>query len=130
MFIYLTERQAAREGTQAGGVGEEEAGSQPRSLMWGSIPERRDHALSRRPTPSDCATPASPPEQFFKKFMTSLGRLGGTAVKRLPSAQGVILAFRDRVPHRAPPLGACFFLSHSPCLCSLSHWLSLSLSNK
>ena len=26
-FIYLTERQAAREGTQAGGVGEEEAGS-------------------------------------------------------------------------------------------------------
>ena len=30
MFIYLTERerQPAREGTQAGGVGEEEAGSQ------------------------------------------------------------------------------------------------------
>ena len=32
------ERQPAREGTQAGGVGEEEAGSQRRSLMWGSIP--------------------------------------------------------------------------------------------
>ena len=28
LFIYLTERQAVREGTQAGGVGEEEAGSQ------------------------------------------------------------------------------------------------------
>ena len=27
LFIYLTERQPAREGTQAGGVGEEEAGS-------------------------------------------------------------------------------------------------------
>ena len=27
-FIYLTERQPAREGTDAGGVGEEEAGSQ------------------------------------------------------------------------------------------------------
>ena len=24
-------------------------------------------------------------------------------------------------------LGACFFLSHSPCLCSLSHWLSFSV---
>ena len=24
---------------------------------------------------------------------------------------------------------ACFFISHFPCLCSLSHWLSLSLSN-
>ena len=32
------------------------------------------------------------------------GRLGGTAVKRLPSAQGVIPALRDRAPHRAPPL--------------------------
>ena len=47
-FIYLfdRERQPAREGTQVGGVGEEEAGSQQRSLMWGLIPECRDHALS------------------------------------------------------------------------------------
>uniref|UniRef100_A0A452RTT3 Sperm associated antigen 9 n=1 Tax=Ursus americanus TaxID=9643 RepID=A0A452RTT3_URSAM len=43
LFIYLTERQPAREGTPAWGVGEEEAGSQWRSLMQGSIPERRDH---------------------------------------------------------------------------------------
>ena len=28
LFIYLTERETAREGAQAGGVGEEEAGSQ------------------------------------------------------------------------------------------------------
>uniref|UniRef100_A0A452US19 Ferritin n=1 Tax=Ursus maritimus TaxID=29073 RepID=A0A452US19_URSMA len=55
------------------------------------------------------------------------GRLGGAVVKRLPSAQDVILAFWDRVPHQSPPLGACFFLSRSPCLCSLSRWLSLSL---
>uniref|UniRef100_A0A452RMQ9 Nuclear factor of activated T cells 3 n=1 Tax=Ursus americanus TaxID=9643 RepID=A0A452RMQ9_URSAM len=27
-------------------------------------------------------------------------------------------------------MDTCFFLSHSPCLCSLSLWLSLSLSNK
>ena len=32
------------------------------------------------------------------------GRLGGTAVKRLPSAQGVIPALWDRAPHRAPLL--------------------------
>ena len=51
-------------------------------------------------------------------------------VKRLPSAQDVIPALWDRAPHQAPPLGACFFLSHSPCLCSLSRWLSLSLWNK
>ena len=30
------------------------------------------------------------------------GRLDGSAVEHLPSAQGVILGFRDRVPHRAP----------------------------
>ena len=29
------------------------------------------------------------------------GHLGGTAVKRLPSAQGVISALWDRAPHRA-----------------------------
>uniref|UniRef100_A0A452SUX3 Ras GTPase-activating protein 1 n=1 Tax=Ursus americanus TaxID=9643 RepID=A0A452SUX3_URSAM len=39
-----------------------------------------------------------------------------------PSAQGVIPALWHRAPHQAPPLGACFFLSHSPCFCSLSLW--------
>ena len=38
LFIRQRQRQPVREGTQAGGVGEEEAGSQRRSLMWGSIP--------------------------------------------------------------------------------------------
>ena len=38
-FIYSTEIETASErGNTAGGVGEEEAGSQWRSLMWGSIP--------------------------------------------------------------------------------------------
>ena len=32
------------------------------------------------------------------------GRLGGTAVERLPSAQGVIPALWDRAPHQAVPL--------------------------
>uniref|UniRef100_A0A452VE81 Immunity related GTPase cinema n=1 Tax=Ursus maritimus TaxID=29073 RepID=A0A452VE81_URSMA len=60
------ERQAAREGTQAGGVGEGEAGFQQRSLMWGSIPECRDHALSQRQTLNDCATQASRICPIFK----------------------------------------------------------------
>ena len=30
------------------------------------------------------------------------GRLGGSAVWRLPSSQGVILETQDGVPHRAP----------------------------
>ena len=42
LFIYVKERQPAREGTQAGGVGEEEAGSQRRSPMWDSILECQD----------------------------------------------------------------------------------------
>uniref|UniRef100_A0A452TI32 acireductone dioxygenase (Fe(2+)-requiring) n=1 Tax=Ursus maritimus TaxID=29073 RepID=A0A452TI32_URSMA len=37
-----------------------------------------------------------------------MGRLGGTAVKRLPSAQGVIPVFWDRAPHRARAPGAAW----------------------
>uniref|UniRef100_A0A452V1E0 60S ribosomal protein L29 n=1 Tax=Ursus maritimus TaxID=29073 RepID=A0A452V1E0_URSMA len=59
----------AREGTQAGGVGEEEAGSQHWSLMWGSIPERRDHGLSRRQTLNRSATQAP----LCAYFYTSVG---------------------------------------------------------
>ena len=33
--------------------------------------------------------------------LEALGRLGGTAVRHLPSAQGVIPAFWDRTPHQA-----------------------------
>ena len=57
-----------------------------------------------------------------------LGRLGSTVVKCLPSAQGMIPALWDRVPHRAPQLGACFFLSHSPAVFPLS--LAVFLSHK
>ena len=33
---------------------------------------------------------------------TNEGRLGGSVVERLPSAQGVILGSRDRVLHQVP----------------------------
>ena len=62
--LFDTEREPGREGTQAGGVGEEEAGSQRRSPMWGSIPECRDHALSRRQTLNNCGTQVPPWESF------------------------------------------------------------------
>ena len=39
-------------------MGEEEAGSQPRSPMWDLIPERQDHALSRRQMLKYCITQA------------------------------------------------------------------------
>ena len=45
-----------REREHIRGVGGEEAGSQWRSLMWDSIPEGRDHPLSRRQTLNRCAT--------------------------------------------------------------------------
>ena len=66
-FIYLCDRETAseRENT-AGGEGEEEAGSQQRSPMRGSIPERRDHAPSQRQTLNDCATQA--PQDFIYLF--------------------------------------------------------------
>ena len=56
LFIWQRERQSEREGTQAGGVGEEEAGSQQRSLMWGLIPGLWDHSLSQRQMLKDWAT--------------------------------------------------------------------------
>ena len=47
LFIYLTEIETANErGNTSRGRGEEEAGSQQKSLMWGSIPGLWDHALS------------------------------------------------------------------------------------
>ena len=53
-----------------------------------------------------------------------LGRLGGSVVERLPSAQGVILGFHNRVPHRVPcgePASPSAYVSAS---------LSVSLMNK
>jgi len=49
LFIYLTERDTAREGTQAGGVGEGEAGFPlSREPNAGLDPRTWDHDLSRR----------------------------------------------------------------------------------
>ena len=61
------------------------------------------------------------------KSTENRGRLDGSVIGHLPAAQGVILEFWDRAPCWALPLGACFFLSHSPCLCSLSLAVSLSV---
>ena len=61
LFIWLIEREAASErGNTSRGSGEEEAGSQQRSLMWGSIPRLWDHALCRRQTLKCCATQVPP----------------------------------------------------------------------
>ena len=48
-----------------GECGEEEAGSQQKSPMWGSIPELRDHALSLRQTLNRCATQAPLDHSFL-----------------------------------------------------------------
>ena len=56
-----------------------------------------------------------------------MGRLGGSVIKRPPSAQGMILTFWDRAPHQAPrwePASS----SPTPLLCSLS--VAVSLSHK
>ena len=55
-----------------------------------------------------------------------LGSLGGTAVWRLPLAQGVILETQDRIPHRAP--GAWSLLLPLPVSLPLS--LSVTIINK
>ena len=55
------------------------------------------------------------------------GNLGSAVIKSLPSAQGVIPAFQDRVPHQAPLLEACFFLSHSLAVFPLSLAVSISV---
>ena len=52
------------------------------------------------------------------------GRLGGSAVERLPLAQGVILESQDQVPHQAPRREPA-----SPSAC-VSASLCVSLMNK
>ena len=53
-------------------MGEEEAGSQWRSLMWGSIPGLQDHALSRRQMLNDCATQVPPISYVLSSLSFSL----------------------------------------------------------
>ena len=53
-----------------------------------------------------------------------MGHLSGSAVERLPSAQGLILESPARVPHRAPCMEPA-----SPSAC-VSASFSVSLMNK
>ena len=61
---------------------------------------------------------------FFKSHFW--GSLGGTAVWRLPLAQGAILETQDRIPRRAP--GAWSLLLPLPVSLPLS--LSVTIINK
>ena len=76
-----------REGTQAGGAGEEEAGSQCMSLMWGSIPELWDHALSRRQT-LRTVPPRRPYLFFFLKVLFIYSTDRETASERGNTSRG------------------------------------------
>ena len=62
--------------------------------------------------------------------MPPLGSLGGSAVWRLPSAQGLILETQNRVLHRAPCLEPAFPSACASASLSLSLSLSVSLMNK
>ena len=74
--------------------------------------------------PPHCSCSWSLSNKFLKN--ETEGRLGGAVVKRLSSAQGVIPAIRAGVPHQAPRLGACFFLSLSPAVFPLSLAVSVT----
>ena len=67
----------------------------------------------------------------FTSKTRDVGSLGGTAVERLRSAQGVIPALWDRAPHQALLLGAWLLPLPLPLLV-FPLWLavSLSVSNK
>ena len=56
------------------------------------------------------------------------GSLGGSAVWRLPLAQGAILETQDRIPHRAP--GAWSLLLPLPVSLPLSLSLCVTIINK
>ena len=60
------------------------------------------------------------------KYRCILGRLGGSVVKHLPLAQGLILESRDQVPHWAP----CIEPASSSAYISASCSLSVSLMKK
>ena len=42
------------------------------------------------------------PQGYFSQEIAIKGYLGGSVVEHLPSAQGVILEFQNRIPHRDP----------------------------
>ena len=65
------------------------------------------------------------------KSIQIVGRLGGTVVGHLPSAQGVILALWDRAPHQAPPYEPASSSPTPPaCVPSLGGCLYLCQINK
>ena len=78
------------------------------------------HSVKRRRDKNQTET------QHLRMKIDLPGRLGGSGVEHLPSAQGVILGSWDRVPHRASCMEPA---SPSACV-SASHSLSVSLMNK
>ena len=57
-----------------------------------------------------------------KKFsIEKEGRLDGSAVERLPLAQGVILGFWDRVPHQAPCMESASLSAYVSASLCVSH---------
>ena len=68
--------------------------AQPKGLSSSSLTHTRRLSVSPGPPCQDTCSSSL-------KFQHE-GLLGGSAVERLPSAQGVILETQDRVPHQAP----------------------------
>ena len=66
MWSLLNKKKRER---QAGGVGEEEAGSQQKSLMRGSIPGLWDHDLRQRQRLNLLSQPSGPPPLGFYLFI-------------------------------------------------------------
>ena len=101
----------------------------PEIMTWAEIKSQMPNWLSYPGAPIFWMYHLTPCKVLLRNL--PMGRLGGSVIKRLPSAQGMIPSpgIEPRIQLPAP-LGACFLLSHSPCLCSLSCWLCLSLSNK
>ena len=102
LFIYLTERDTAREGTQAGEVGEGEAGFPlSREPDVGLIPAPWDHDLSRRQTLNWLSHPGAPGLSVFFSTLNFSGKSFTFFLRSKVYIQNVIYhyALWKRVPH-------------------------------
>ena len=94
-------------------------------VQFSKVISRSLISLALTPPPLTPATPSLGElavEVLVTRLHVSLGRLGGSGVERLPSAQGVILGSWDQVPHWASCMEPAF---SSACVsASLSLYLS------